>query len=146
MHNFFSAIRARLTSPLATVHPEDTTSEKYSFDLLEEGPSKPSSEDDNYSLRSVYGLVSDMMRAEQGVCSEREVTRVDRRRRRVRSGSSVFGSGAESEIPPPYKECEESDDGFEYTPPGTDDTPESSVISTSPRTSLYTRDSDSEKL
>ncbi|MCJ1405864.1 hypothetical protein MMC11_009094 [Xylographa trunciseda] len=103
--------------------------------------------DELRSLRVAHGVVDGIVKAEEGrsigISYKSRVRRVERR------GSSVYGSGIESIVPPPYEEEDEEGDrvanGFQYIPAGTDCTPDSSVIDTSPRTSIYMRDSDSEK-
>ncbi|MCJ1431522.1 hypothetical protein MMC27_000875 [Xylographa pallens] len=103
--------------------------------------------DELRSLRIVHAVVDGIVKAEEGrsvgISYKPRVRRVERR------GSSVYGSGIESAAPPPYEEMSDESDivvnGFRYIPAGTDSTPDSSVIDTSPRTSIYMRDSDSEK-
>ncbi|KAL9122774.1 MAG: hypothetical protein Q9187_000672 [Circinaria calcarea] len=87
-------------------------------------------------------LANSITRAEEGRVEEMVenfLTQGRQQNRASRSSSNVTG-------PPPYEE----DDGvvvngFQYVVQRSNDTPGSSVIDTSPRPSLYTRDSDSEK-
>ena len=125
----------------------ETWEEKQTLAVTNEEASLKRMRDELCSLRIVHEVVDGMVKAEEGRSAE---TSYKSRVRRVeRRGSSVYGSSIESMVPPPYEErYEEYDmvaDGFQYTPAGTDCTPDSSVIDTSPRTSIYMRDSDSEK-
>ena len=94
------------------------------------------------ALRNAHGVVSDLVRAEEGrIMNVHELNGSERR------GSSETLPRYESEIlqPPTYEETSIDDgvvDGFQYTPAESEDTPDSSVIDTSPRTSRDGRDSD----
>lgn len=95
------------------------------------------------ALRTAHTIVDGIVRAEEGRTDGSSfISRVRRVERRTRTYS---GSTADSVGPPPYEESVTLVDGFQYTPNGTDSTPDSSVIDTSPRTSLYLSNSDSEK-
>ena len=92
--------------------------------------------------RHRYNMANSITRAEEGRVGE-----IDEKlnmqgwqqNRPSRSSSNATG-------PPPYEEDDGNVvDGFQYIMQRIVDTPGSSVIETSPRPSLYTRDSDSEK-
>ncbi|MCJ1393911.1 hypothetical protein MMC18_006787 [Xylographa bjoerkii] len=125
----------------------ETWEEKQSIAVATEEASLSHMRDELRSLRIAHEVVDGIVKAEEGrsvgISHKSRVRRVERR------GSSVYGSGIESMVPPPYEERDEEGDivanGFRYSPAGTDCTPDSSVIDTSPRTSIYMRDSDSEK-
>ncbi|MCJ1386023.1 hypothetical protein MMC17_009148 [Xylographa soralifera] len=121
--------------------------EKQTIAVATEEASIKHMRDELHSLRIAHGVVDGIVKAEEGrsvgISYKSRVRRVERR------SSSIYGSGIESTVPPPYEEMSEDGDivvnGFQYIPAGTDCTPDSSVIDTSPRTSIYMRDSDSEK-
>ena len=99
-------------------------------------------------MRSAHRVVDGILRAEEGRCPPSAVCEKVRTRRAERRGNSFSSTRSLGSGLPAYEECEDEVrvvDGFVYTPLGTDCTPDSSVIDTSPRTSLYLRDSDSEK-
>ena len=125
----------------------ETWEEKQTIAVATDEASVMHMRDELRSLRIVHEVVDGIVKAEEGrsvgISYKSLVRRVERR------DSSVYGSGIDSAEPPPYEEMSEEGDivvnGFQYIPAGTDCTPDSSVIDTSPRTSIYMRDSDSEK-
>ena len=125
----------------------ETWEEKQTIAVATEGTSIKHLRDELRSLRIVHEVVDGIVKAEEG--RSVGISYKARVRRAERRGSSVYGSGIESALPPPYEEMSDEGDivvnGFQYIPAGTDSTPDSSVIDTSPRTSIYMRDSDSEK-
>ena len=103
---------------------------------------QPEVRDEILARRRWYDMVNSVTRAEEGRVQEMDENFVTQRwqlNRASRSSSNVTG-------PPPYEEDDSFVvDGFQYVVQRSNDTPGSSVIDTSPRPSLYTRDSDSEK-
>ena len=94
------------------------------------------------ALRTAHTVVDGIVRAEEGRTDRNiSTSRIRRTERRTRTYS---GSTADS-VPPSYEDSVTIVNGFPYTPNGTDSTPDSSVIDTSPRTSIYLSNSDSEK-
>jgi len=94
------------------------------------------------ALRTAHTVVDRIVRAEEGrTDGNASTSRIRRAERRLRSYS---GSTADS-VPPTYEESVTIVNGYPYTPNGTNSTPDSSVIDTSPRTSIYLSNSDSEK-
>jgi len=95
------------------------------------------------ALRTAHTVVDGLVRAEEGRTDGSSFrSNIRRGSRRYRSYS---GSTADSVGPPAYDESVTMVNGSLYTPNGTDSTPDSSVIDTSPRTSIYLSNSDSEK-
>ena len=98
--------------------------------------------DEILARRYRYNMLNSVTRAEEGrvgELDEKSVIQGWQHNRVSRSSSNVTG-------PPPYEEDDGNVvDGFQYIMQRIGDTPGSSVIETSPRPSLYTRDSDSEK-
>ena len=92
-----------------------------------------------YAFRSAHNFVDSIIKAEEGQGRNLILDYIAQTRRRSDSAASKATSDITG--PPPYEEAGSDVGG----PPLSDDTPESSVILTSPRTSLYARDSDSEK-
>ena len=116
-----------------------------------------------YDLRYTYAVVDRMVRAEEGHAGDPSVTfapfrnkatwsrvpRIVHHARRWSSASTKTGSDITG--PPPYGECEDTslvdvDLRSEGTGKSviTDDTPDSSVVGTSPRASLFARERDRE--
>ena len=102
------------------------------------------------ALRTAHEVVDSMVNAEEGrtegAVSASQISMMERRMGRF------FRSNSQSSGPPSYEESVTAVDGFQYTMSGTsltrtgtDCTPDSSVIDTSPRTSVYMGASDSEK-
>ncbi|CAO1600317.1 hypothetical protein XANCAGTX0491_004010 [Xanthoria calcicola] len=94
-------------------------------------------------LRNHHRTENTMSAAEQG----RSIYVYDSDDARQRSRETLPGYESEGTQPPSYDtdadgEIRRVADGFRYTPADRDDTPDSSVISTSPRTSRDDRDSD----
>lgn len=97
-----------------------------------------------HELRNAHGVVNDMVRAEEG----RYIHELDGGMGGVRSNTPSlpnYDSRSESGStePPTYEEQMGGDsvvDGFQYTPEGTRSTPASSVVDTSPRISLDSRE------
>ena len=125
----------------------ETWEEKQTIAVATEETSMKHMRDELRSLQLAYKVVDGIVKAEEG--KSVDISYKSRVRKAERRGSSVYGSGTESTGPPRYDELSEAGDivvnGFQYIPAGTDCTPDSSVIDTSPRTSIYMRDSDSEK-
>lgn len=95
------------------------------------------------ALRTAHTVVDGIVRVEEGRTDGNNFrSNIRRGSRRYRSYS---GSTADSVGPPTYGESLTMVNGSLYTPNGTDSTPDSSVIDTSPRTSIYLSNSDSEK-
>lgn len=115
-------------------------------------------QNDINTLRTAHELAEEMMHAEEGRArlyyqanlppSRPTPVELDTRNRRDSSTSYISA-------PPTYEEELEGDmtvvDGFSYTPSGTDETPDSSVVDCSPRlsfetsTSVLTKSRDSEE-
>lgn len=103
--------------------------------------------DDIRALRRAHRAGNIIGAAEEGRASY--IYEIDSRSDRRRSVATLPGYESEGTQPPGY----ESDvisvvsvvDGFQYTPAENEDTPDSSVVSTSPRISRDGRDSDFEK-
>ena len=102
------------------------------------------------ALRNAHEIVDSMVNAEEGknhgAITESQVSLTERRM------SRFFRSNSQSSGPPSYEDSVTVVDGLQYTLSGTsltrlgtDCTPDSSVIDTSPRTSVYMGASDSEK-
>lgn len=98
--------------------------------------------DEILARRYRYNMANNIAIAEEGrvgEIGEKSVIQGWQQTRASRSSSNVTG-------PPPYEEDNGGVvDGFQYIMQRISDTPGSSVIETSPRPSLYTRDSDSGK-
>ena len=102
-------------------------------------------------LRDAHSIVSDLVRAEEG--RGLHLSELDGResRRGRRRGSSLPGYESEESGPPAYDDKVfvfdgvAFVDGFHYLPAGIEDTPDSSVIETSPRISMELARSESEK-
>ena len=97
-----------------------------------------------YELRNAHEVVNNIVRAEEGRC----IHELDGGMGGVRSNTLSlpdYDSRSEggSTEPPTYEEQMAGDsvvDGFQYTPEGTRSTPASSVVDTSPRISLDSRE------
>ena len=121
--------------------PPETWDEKRVLTIERDGLSQLRLREEIYALRNACSIVDGVVRAEEGRNIEAfEIHSGDWRRE-----TPYCESGSEASGPPPYDESGVVVDGFHYTPPGSPDTPDSSVIETSPRTSLYIRDGDYEK-
>ena len=96
-----------------------------------------------YAFRTAHSFVDSIIKAEEGQSRGIIQDFFNQARERQRSRRDSAASKAASDItgPPPYDEADSDAEG----PSLSDDTTESSVILTSSRTSLYARDSDSEK-
>lgn len=98
------------------------------------------------AVRNAHRVESHVIAAEEGRTDF--IYGTDNRSERRRSRDTLPGYESEGTQPPSYDytttSCQEMSvrDGFLYTPAGSEDTPDSSVISTSPRTSRDGRDSD----
>ena len=101
-----------------------------------------------YAMRTAHRVVDRIVSAEEGRAPNPSFLEKYRKTRVGRRGNSFSSNRSLVSGPPAYEESEgevQVVDGFGYVPRGPICTPDSSVIDTSPRTSLYLRDSDSEK-
>ncbi|MCJ1288161.1 hypothetical protein MMC26_007516 [Xylographa opegraphella] len=145
--SWMSRVREATRFPKRGQPIAETWEEKQTITAAAEETSIKHMRDELRSLRIAHEVVDGIVNAEEGrsvgISYKSLVRRVERR------GSSIYGSDTERTVPPPYEEVFDEEDrvanGFQYIPAGTDCTPDSSVIDTSPRTSIYMRDSDSEK-
>lgn len=103
-------------------------------------------------LRSAHAIVSDLVRAEEGRGVHIPELDGRERRRGRRRGSSLPGYESEESGPPAYDDDKVFVvdrvaflDGFHYSRAGVEDTPDSSVIETSPRMSMELARSESGK-
>ena len=127
----------------------ETWNEKRIVAIQQDEVSQNRVREEIYALRNAHGMVDGIIRAEEGRgrVGLEGLDRIEAYEIRSRGRRETTYSEARSDVStlPPYDEAEVVVDGFRYTQPASDDTPDSSVIETSPRTSLHTRDSDYEK-
>ena len=146
VRSWYRSFKDRLRRPCSVLIAQ-TWEEKQVLAVQPEGTSAGSMRDELRALRMAHEVVDGIVQAEEGRNTRKSFKSLVRKiEKRARSFSA---SSTSSTRPPPYEEnYDEGEivvDGFHYTHAGRDCTPESSVISTSPRTSIYMRDSDSEK-
>lgn len=96
-----------------------------------------------YAFRTTHSFVDSIIKAEEGQGRGiiQDFFNQVHERQRGRRDSAASKAASDITGPPPYEEADSDAEG----PSLSDDTTESSVILTSSRTSLYARDSDSEK-
>ncbi|MCJ1474504.1 hypothetical protein MMC13_003162 [Lambiella insularis] len=149
--NWVSRIRGRFPGSSRNEPIAETWQEKQTVIARSDDPG--SMRDELRALRTAHEVVDGILKAEEG--RSHGIRYKSRLHKAQRQEFSFYGSSI-IPGPPPYEETyDENDivaDGFQYTPAvtsytltATDCTPDSSVIDTSPRTSIYMRDSDSEK-
>jgi hypothetical protein len=140
---WYRRIRGKLPSLAATEPVAQTWEEKQVQVLRTDDSSLRQMRRELRALRAAHTVVDGIIRAEEGRTNgEPSVSRVVGSQSRVRSFSTSTTASAGL---PSYEESLTVSGGYHYTPEATDNTPDSSVIDTSPRTSIYMRDSDSEK-
>jgi hypothetical protein len=135
-----------------------TWEEKRELALRQDQAARSALREELYALRNAHRVVDGLIGAEEGRpnFSYSCVRRTDRRERRERREIwERRNSEARSDRtgPPLYAECDARDAtdhfafvAFDDAPAAKDNTPDSSVIDTSPRNSVYMDNSDSERL
>lgn len=142
IRNFFSAFRRQY---YPTTHVVRNWDEKQALVLQQEDLLETVMKDEIRALCHAYRQENNVVAAEEG--RNHYVHDIDNRSERRRSMTTLPGYESEGTQPPGY----ESDAGsvtdrfLLYTPVDSEDTPDSSVISTSPRISRDGRDSEFEK-
>ena len=141
LRNYFSAFRRQYQPATHVVRNWD---EKQVLVLRQEEVLEAVMKDEIRALCHAYREENNMIAAEEGRCHY--VQESDSRSERRRSMTTLPGYESEGTQPPDYESDTISvrDRFLLYTPVDSEDTPESSVISTSPRISRDGRDSDFE--
>ncbi|MCJ1245777.1 hypothetical protein MMC30_002981 [Trapelia coarctata] len=116
--------------------------EKQLIAVQTDGPSLREMRRELRALRNAHTVIDGIVRAEEGRTDGNSSTS---RIRRVERRNRSYSESTADSVPPTYEASVTIVNGFPYTPNGTDSTPDSSVIDTSPRTSIYLSNSDSEK-
>lgn len=139
LRNLFGAIRRQFCPLTHTVRNWD---EKQALVFQQEEVLETVMKAEIRALRQAYRDGSSVVAAEEG--RNNYVYDVDNRSERRRSMTTLPGYESEGTQPPGYESDAVSVSGtsFLYTPVDSEDTPDSSVISTSPRISRDGRDSD----
>ena len=142
LRNFFSAFRHRYYH---TTHVVRNWDEKQALVLQQEEVLETVMKDEIRALRHAYQQENNVVAAEEG--RNHYMHEIDNRSERRRSMTTLPGYESEGTQPPGYESdaVSVSDRFLLYTPVDSEDTPDSSVISTSPRISRDGRDSDFEK-
>lgn len=142
LRNFFSAFRRRYHPAAHAVRNWD---EKQALVLQQEEVLETVMKDEIRALCRAYREENNVVAAEEG--RNHYMHEIDNRSERRRSMTTLPGYESEATQPPGYESDAVSvSDRFSlYAPVDSEDTPDSSVISTSPRISRDGRDSDFEK-
>ena len=141
LRNFFGIFRRQYCPLYNNVRNWD---EKQVLVLQQEEILETVMKEEIHALRRAYHMESAVVAAEEG--RNDYVYEGDSRSERRRSMATLPGYESEGTQPPGYESDTISvSDGVPYTPVDSEDTPDSSVISTSPRISRDGRDSDFEK-
>lgn len=142
VRNFFSAFHRRY---YPTTHVVRNWDEKQALVLQQEEVLETVMKDEIRALCHAYREENNVIAAEEG--RTHYIYDIDNRSERRRSMTTLPGYESEGTQPPGYESdaVSVSDRFLLYTPVDSEDTPDSSVISTSPRISRDGRDSDFEK-
>lgn len=142
LRNFFGAFRRQYC---AVAHVVRNWDEKQALVLQQEEVLETVMKDEIRALCHAYRNENNVVAAEEG--RNDYVYEIDSRSERRRSMTTLPGYESEGTQPPGYESDTVSVSGrfLLYTPVDSEDTPDSSVISTSPRISRDGRDSDFEK-
>lgn len=139
-------IMKRKVIPQRNANIEETRDEKGLSVAPKEHSSLTNIRNELSAMMRTHYVIDSMISAEEGMISTDCPSGMQRVDRRDSTASRTFSEGSYSSFLPPYEIGEAGvSNGYVYTRSGIICTPDSSVIATSPRTSIYLRDSDSEK-